>query len=131
MNLQAITAGIISPVNPNQVVMWLQSSGYTTERGGRRTPNYQPQVMISVQIQPLSMGEIQHLDALNISGTLRGIYISGDAAGLVRVGKEGGDLFQFADPITGDQSILTWLSVNVLETWQAWTKIAVQLQSGA
>ena len=130
MNLHSIAAANISAVNPLIPVAWQQSYGYTTARDGSQTPNNLLPTAIQAQVQPLTMREIDHLAGMNIQGTLRAIYLTGDAQATLRVGKQGGDLFTFADPATGSTP-QPWLAVAILEAWPDWSKAALQLQNGS
>ena len=130
MNLHGIVSGAIGSVNPLIPVAWQQSYGYTTARDGSQTPNNILPTAIRAQVQPLTMREIDHLDGMNIQGTLRAIYLTGDAQAALRVGKQGGDLFTFLDPATGSTP-QPWLAVAILEAWPDWSKAVLELQDGS
>jgi hypothetical protein len=134
MNLEIIAGGAIAAVNPQRTILWMKSNGYTTDNTGHRAPSFAPAIQILAQIQPLTSREQldlrQNLDSLNIQGTLRAIYLAAEAASVVRIGKEGGDLFQFSDPVLRNCALATWLAVSVEETWSTWSKVIVQLQNG-
>jgi hypothetical protein len=130
MNLEIIAGGAIAAVNPQRTILWMKSNGYTTDNTGHRTPSFAPAIQILAQIQPLPTHELEHMDSLNIQGTLRAIYLAAEAASGVRIGKEGGDLFQFSDPVLRNCALATWLAVGVEETWSTWSKVIVQLQNG-
>jgi hypothetical protein len=130
MNLEIIAGGAIAAVNPQRTILWMKSNGYTTDNTGHRAPSFAPAIQILAQIQPLPTHELEHMDSLNIQGTLRAIYLASEAASGVRIGKEGGDLFQFSDPVLRNCTLATWLAVSVEETWSTWSKVIVQLQNG-
>jgi hypothetical protein len=130
MNLEIIAGGAIAAVNPQRTILWMKSNGYTTDNTGHRAPSFAPAIQILAQIQPLPTHELEHMDSLNIQGTLRAIYLAAEAASGVRIGKEGGDLFQFSDPVLRNCALATWLAVSVEETWSTWSKVIVQLQNG-
>jgi hypothetical protein len=130
MNLEIIAGGAIAAVNPQRTILWMKSNGYTTDNTGHRAPSFAPAIQILAQIQPLPTRELEHMDSLNIQGTLRAIYLAAEAASVVRIGKEGGDLFQFSDPVLRNCALATWLAVGVEETWSTWSKVIVQLQNG-
>jgi hypothetical protein len=130
MNLQAVSVGVVNAINPQTQVVWLQSTGYATAGTGHRMPTYNTAVTLAAQIQPLPTRELEHMDSLNIQGTLRSLYITGESASAIRGGREGGDLFQFADPVVFGSVVATWLCVSVEETWSNWSKAVVQLQNG-
>lgn len=120
MNLRQIANSAIVSVNPNIAVSVLKSTGYTIGDGRRQAPSYASPVVGPAQLQALDGSELKQLDGLNIQGVVRGIYLRGAVAGVVRPDGVGGDLV-----LIGDQ---TWLVVKVLESWPAWTKAAIVLQ---
>lgn len=122
MNLHDIASGIVSAVNPNEELRVRVSIGSTVDAAGKRQPLFAPEVTVTGQVQALTFGDLRQLDALNIQGIKRAIYISGRLDGLVRPGKKGGDLIQ-----TEDDS--TWLVAVVLEYWPDWCKVAATLQN--
>lgn len=134
MNLHAIVAGAIGAVNPFVPATLQQSTGYTTNADGSRDPTYSTRA-ISCQVQALTYTDLTKLDGLNIQGTRRAIYVTGEAAGIIRVKQEGGDLVIFPDNTLPEGN--TWLCAQVLEQWSdgagvpAWVKICVTLQDGS
>jgi hypothetical protein len=82
---------------------------------------------ILAQVQPLTWRDLQQLDGLNLNGDRRGLYVSGDLNGVVRVALKGGDLVTLPDGSV-------WLVVQQLEGWNmtaGWTKAALVLQNGS
>lgn len=79
------------------------------------------------QVQPLSYSDIQHMDALNIQGTRRAIYMNGAVDGLVRVNNKGGDLITISSGVNAG----VWLVAMISEAWPDWCKAIVTLQDGA
>lgn len=77
---------------------------------------------ISAQVQDLSQRDLMHLDALNVQGSTKSIYLFGGADAVVRVNEKGGDLVKFGDE--------TWLVTAVFEKWPGWCKISATLQNG-
>lgn len=127
MNMHSLVSGPISVVNP-QIVGQLKSSiGLTTGPSGRRTPGYDAPVSVYLQVQPLSAGDIQKLDGLNLQGTMRKIFMYGRVDGLVRPRVKSGDLFTIAAGVNEG----VWLINQVLEQWPDWVMLAVTLQNGA
>ena len=118
-----MVAGAIGTVNPFIRAQLLRSNGYTTQADGSRTPIYDTIRSMMVQVQGLTTDELKHIEGLNIQGSTYGIYLNGDWDGIVRVGKQGGDLVKFYNQ--------TWLVVAVLEGWPDWIKLAVVLQNGS
>ena len=121
MNLHGIARGIISTVNPEMRVHLQTSTGYTTNDDGSRVPTYSDSYP-SAQVQSLSTADLRHLDALNIQGSQRKIYLSGDVAAIVRVSKKGGDIITLPD-------LTVWLTTAALEQWPDWCCVAVTLQN--
>jgi len=122
LNMHAIVGPAIASVNPFIAATVLQSSGFTTNPDGTRTPTYTTTIM-SIQVQALTSGELQRLDGLNLQGVMKAVYLSGRWHGAVRVGQQGGDLLKFHGQ--------TWLAVQVIENWELWSKLAVVLQNGS
>lgn len=123
MNLHGIVAPAIGIVNPMVPLSIQVSTGSTTAADGQRTPTYAPAITVMGQVQALQYNDIVQLDALNIQGVRRKIYISGRVDGLVRTDRKGGDLI-----VTPDSKV--WLVVLVLEYWPDWVSCAVTLQNG-
>ncbi len=121
MNLHSIVSGAISAVLPPTNLTIQVSTGYTTNADGSRSPSYAPSQIKSGFMQALQYNDIVQLDALNIQGERRKIYINGQVDGLVRVENKGGDLI--TDP-NGN----VWLVVLVTEYWPDWCSVAVTLQ---
>lgn len=131
MNLHGIVRGAINSVNPDKKAQYLASTGSTSQADYSRVPTYAPPVTVTIQIQPLGRDELKHLDALNMQGVFRTIYLFGNEQGIVRVLAQGGDLLQFA-PFAG-QAVQTWKVVFVDGPWDVdqggWTKLVCQLQT--
>ena len=77
---------------------------------------------VLAQVQPLTTGDLRQVEALNLQGTHRTIYINGAAAGLVRVTKQGGDLVTLPDGSV-------WLVTIVPEQWPDWCHAVITLQN--
>jgi hypothetical protein len=123
LNLHAMVSGLIGSVNAFIPATIRRSNGYTIAPGGVQVPTY-IDTPLMIQVQPLSTGDLQKLqnDGLNLQSNPTGVYLSGDWNGVVRAGKQGGDLLVFNNQ--------TWLVTNVLEGWDGagWTKLAVTMQ---
>ena len=126
MNLRKLVNSATSTVNPNQIIVWRRSGGYTTDPAGKRT-----EVLIdkpvSANIQALSGGDLKHIDGLNIQGTLRSVYIYENIQGIVRADQKGGDMLVF--PQRPNDPPNNWRVVAVAETWPDWSKVVVCLQA--
>lgn len=119
MNLHQIVSGAIGAINPPTLCKLQSSTGFVME-GVTQVPQYAC-FDVMCQIQPLSSGDLRKLDALNIQGVNKAIYINGNVEGVNRVAIKGGDLFTFPDGTA-------WLVVVALENWPDWSKIAVVKQ---
>lgn len=123
MNLHGIASAAIGSVNPFINVLYRRATGgYTTSPSGKRTPLFTDFPGTPIQLQGLSAKDVQHMDALNITGLLRSIHMNGDTQAVDRANAKGGDLFV----ITGTE----WLVVQVMETWPDWCRVVVQKQIG-
>lgn len=126
MNLHAIASGAVAAVNPFIAAIWKQNAGtYTTAADGTRTPAYQPDQAISLQVQALTARDIEHLDSLNIQNVTRKAWANGNVQAANRATGQGGDLIVFNG--------LTWLVSIVFETWDAdgWCSVGLTLQNGS
>lgn len=114
MNLHAIVSGAIGVVNPFVPIIIQRSIGYSTSPSGKRTPTYAFPQTVFAQVQALSASELQQVDALNIQGEKRAIYINGRTDGIIREDRKGGDLItlnagsvnKFLGFLTSDQLIV-------------------------
>lgn len=130
MNLRAIANRHTSRINRNVSAVIKRSTGYTTSLSGNRVPTYDD-LPVQVQVQPASTGDIQKLDALNIQGVHRVIYISAEVEAMIRVDKKGGDQIVFeAGVMPEDNKNTRWIISAVLEVWgHEWRKCAITLQN--
>jgi hypothetical protein len=130
MNLQQIANAAITAINPNFPATLFISTGNTVVNF-KQTPTYD-QVAISAQVQPLTSKDLRQLDALNIQGAEKAIYLNGAALGISRIKNRGGDLIVFADGTLPEGN--TWLVLASLELWagqttiNGWCKVAAVLQ---
>lgn len=127
MNLHGIVAGAVSAVNPQILASVQVSTGNTLGATGKQTPTYAPAVTVPAQVQALQYKDIEHMDALNIQGTRRAIYLYGRIDGLVRSTGKGGDLIT----ITSGVNAGVWLVAVVAEQWPDWCKALCTLQNEA
>jgi hypothetical protein len=124
MNLHNVVSSVVSAVNPPQQLSIRISTGYIINLDGSRSPTYAAPQIVSGDVQALQFTDITQLDALNIQGERRKIYINGEVDGLVRANRKGGDLIT-------DQKGNVWLVALVLEYWDTWCAVAVTLQDNA
>lgn len=81
---------------------------------------------IPADVQPMSSDDLRQVEALNISGVHKVMYVNGPAASLVRVNSKGGDLVTLPDGSV-------WLVTMIPEGWNVsagWTKALITLQDG-
>jgi hypothetical protein len=121
VNLHQVVSGAVSAVNPQMRLVVLVSTGAVTNADGSRVPGYAPPQTVCGDVQALQYSDILQLDALNIEGQRRKIYINGEVDGLVRADNKGGDLV-----VTPNREV--WLVAMVLEYWPDWCSVAVTLQ---
>jgi hypothetical protein len=119
MNLQGITAGIISAVNPRIAMVVQVSTGYVTDADGTQSPQYSP-LEIDGDVQALSGSDIQRLNGLNIQGVTQKAYLNGKFEGVFRIMGKGGDLLQFDGR--------TYLVNTVMERWPDWVCVGITMQ---
>jgi len=125
MNIRGMANGATSQVNPNQSIAWKQSTGYTSDAAGKRTPSY-TSTPVDAQVQGLSASDLKHIDGLNIQGVMRSVVMYGNVQGVNRVNQQGGDILQFPEVPNG--TVRDWLVVQVMETWPEWCRVVVVLQ---
>lgn len=129
MNLHAIAASCVGAVNPPVACVVKVSTGYTIGPDGTQNPVYEVYTGVFAQVQPLTSGDLRHLDALNITGIARKFYLTGNVEGIDRQAKKGGDLIQMPS-LPNFPGPTTWLIVQVMEWWQEWCCVAGTLQNG-
>lgn len=130
MNLHKIVSGAIAAINPFTQLRVQVSNGYTKDLAGNQIPSYCDPVTVLGDVQALSAGEIQHLDALNIQGRAMAFYINGNIDGLVRPNSQGGDLITIVEGGNNPQLLgSTWLVREVAEYWPDWCKVLAILQN--
>lgn len=131
MNLNAIAASVTRAITPPVPASLSVSTGYTTAAGGRRTPTYATAVAITADVQDLLAKEIEHLDALNITGVERSAYVNANVEGIDRAAGRGGDLITFGTSgVPASLQGTTWLVTIVLEAWDSagWSKVGLTRQ---
>jgi hypothetical protein len=124
MNLRAIANGVTRAVNPNVAATLFISTGYTLVNYVQ-VPTYD-KAPVQAQVQPITSGDIRQLDALNVQGAQKAIYLNGAALAISRIKKLGGDLVVFPDGTLPEGN--TWLVLASVEQWADWCKVAVVLQ---
>lgn len=120
MNLHKIANNAIRRVNPNIQAVLKKYAGETIGPGRKPAPYYLPDQNVTIQLQPISRGDMQHVDGLNIQGLAKVIYVNGNYFSVQREMEQGGDIFV----INGEQ----WLVVEPVELWDSWCRLIVVLQ---
>lgn len=126
MNLRLMANAATRVINPNIKVIWIQSTGYTTDAAGKRTPTTKSTDYIG-QVQAVSAEDLRHIDGLNMQALMRTVYVYGNLQGVVRPDSKGGDILQFAQVPGG--AVQDWLVTHVKETWPDWASVIVTLQT--
>ena len=124
MNLFGASS-VVGVVNPPQSITWKQSTGYTTDAAGKRTPTYST-TTVQAQIQGLTGSDLRHTDGLNLQGVMRSVIMYGNVQGVVRADQQGGDILVFPEVAGGADR--NWLVTQVMETWPDWCRVIVTLQ---
>lgn len=120
MNLHAMVRSAITTVNPDITATLRRYLGETIGPGRKPIPSYYPDEQVSLQLQPLTKGDMMHVDGLNIEGLFKSIHINGQYYSVNRTMQKGGDLF-----IINGQ---TWLVIEPIELWPDWSRLLVCLQ---
>ena len=121
MNLRGIANSLTSIVNPNISIIGRRYKGETMGVGRKPIPEYYPDEALTAQLQPLSGGDLKHVDGLNVQGIVKSLYINGDYYGANRTLQKGGDIFI----IDGRE----WLVVDHIELWPDWCRVIICLQT--
>lgn len=119
-NLHDLAFGVISAIHDGTPIIIQLSTGYVTVNGVQ-TPTYET-VTAFADEQPITTGDIRHMDALNIQGVRRAFYITGHVHAIERINSRGGDIVVTPN---NDQ----WLVHEVSEQWPTWVKVLTTLQN--
>ena len=109
MNLHKIANSAIRRVNPNIQAVLKKYAGETIGHGRKPAPSYLPDQNVTIQLQPISRGDMQHVDGLNIQGLAKVIYVNGNYFSVQR-------------------EIEQWLVVEPVELWPDWCRLIAVLQ---
>ena len=127
INLGAIASRGLDAVYGAQQLTLLRSLSYTVDSAGAATPQYDVPTTVWARVESLSTDALQHMDNLNIQGTLRRVYLRGVVAAASRQDGGGGDRLQFPEYPGGP--VRTWLVVMVNEQWPDRNVVTVRLQN--
>jgi hypothetical protein len=120
MDFHALVTGYIVAINPFLLFTIENSTGFTTNPDGSRTPTYLTVTALG-QLQAATFSDLREVEGLNQGGISRTIYFEGEIDAIIRVVKGGGAIIK--DPLGR-----TWLVHLVLEQWPDWCKLGVVLQ---
>jgi hypothetical protein len=124
-NLRAIANSQTRSVNPNVPARLMVSMGFTTINFVQ-TPLYDS-LPVMVQVQAMTSGDALKMDALNIQGAEKIMFVNGLALAINRIQKRGGDLLVFQPGLVPEGT--TWKIITSMEQWgYTWAKVAVALQ---
>lgn len=120
MNLRNLANAATRRVNPNIPATVRRYIGEVMGPGRKPAPQYAPDEPITIQFQPLTKGDLQHVDGLNIQGLFKSIHVNGSFYSVNREMQKGADMFI----VDGK----TWLVIEPLELWPDWSRLLVCLQ---
>jgi hypothetical protein len=124
-NLRATANSVTRVINANIPATLFISIG-STVINFKQVPAYN-QAGVLAQVQPLSSKDVRLLDALNIQGAEKAVYLNGTALAIDRVLQLGGDLLVFPDGMVPEGT--TWKILASLEQWgTTWCKVGLILQ---
>lgn len=127
MNLHGMVRGVISSVNPDIIIQFKKSTGYTKSADFKQIPSYDTAIPVQAQIQALSKSDLKHLASLNITTVQHKVYMFGNQQMAVRADGTGGDILSFASP--GSTTVRDWKIMTVFETWHTgWCAFGVAMQ---
>jgi len=126
MDLQSpVSAFLGAIVSPSLATIKVSLGPSAPSDSGKQTPTYQTFTKVRVDVQAMSTTDLEMVDALNVTGVKRTIYVHGRLNGIVRPLGDGGDLII----LTGGPNAGTWLIVMVPEQWPDWCRCLVTLQN--
>jgi len=113
----------IQNINPDYVVSYLQSTGYTIGAGRVQTPTYADPVIFSAQMQRMTQKEIDKSGVETVSGEFWKLFIPlNTVSTVIRPTSKGGDIF-----IINGQN---WYVYTILGKWYQYTVAMIALQDG-
>jgi hypothetical protein len=108
---------------------WRKSIGWTKTADFKRVPDYADTANVEMNVQALSNDDLKQMDALNVQGVMRAVFVHADISAVNRTGEQGGDLLRLPTGLDPNDTLDTWLVTQVLEPWSGqWTKVAATLQ---
>lgn len=126
MELRQIVNNNSSYVNPNTWISVRPSIGYTIGAGAKQIPAYGNTFSGWANIQAIDNEMLKHESFLNIQGTYKVLYLSGQLYAVVEPFLKGGDLVLIQVGLT----LQEWLITKIIERYDySWCKVFICLQS--
>lgn len=129
INVRVAANAAVQVVNPDLTGTFYASTGFAINAAKKQVPSFAAGINVPMQVQAVDARELRHLEGLNIEGLVRSVHMFGDTQGVVRVAQRGGDLLYFKDTPTG--TLRVWKVVKVMETWDTWCRVIVNMQTDA
>lgn len=127
--LRGIANAAIQGINPNKpMTLRMATGGYTIDPETRLQIPVYTETQVMGNDQSLSSDDLNHVEALNLEGTVRAIYLYGNVSGVVRASGQGSSVLRFESDIGGTVGIWEWNVYKVAEAWQGWCKVFAVLQ---
>ncbi len=142
LTVSSVASGVLQPgqaifdgsgaVLPGTTIVGMGSGGgpgtyEVSEEQDVPSITMQSSLTLLAQAQAMSTRDLRQVEMLNLSGSMKAFYVSGELNGGVRVQLKGGDLL-----VLPDGSV--WLTTIVSEPWAitaGWTKLIAVLQQGS
>lgn len=131
MNLRGIANNAIQGINPNIPVVVRLPNGYTIDPLTRKQVPAYIDTPAQGQLQALDGDDLKQMLGLNIQGTIRTMYLYGSLAGVIRPDGSSQSHVVFTSNEAGVVKSREWGVFKVLESWQAWCKVAIVYQDVA
>lgn len=117
--MHGLASSAVGVVNPHVTVTLRRYTGVVTDASGKSTPTY-TDMSGPGQIQPSSADDLRLIEALNVRGVTRAVYLYDNWYGVIRHDQTGGDLLEF--------DARTWKIIATPEQWPDWCRVIVCLQ---
>ena len=128
LNLRNITRGALKALQPDEEVLWYQSTGSINNKG-RPRPQYAAPQAVMARIQSEGAETLEHWDGATETVVLRRFYLPAGQnacpAGLVRPLSRGGDMIYRPSENTW------WLVAGIIDDFAAsgWVAVRAMLQT--
>ena len=131
MNLRGIANNAVQGINPNIPVVVQLPNGYTIDPATRKQVPAYISTPAQGQLQALDGDDLKQISGLNIQGSIRAMYLYGSLAGVIRQDGSPQSHVVFTSNEAGVVKSREWGVFKVLESWQAWCKVAIVYQDPA